>query len=137
MGVQTTLINEDEEQSEFFGYHSFETETTIVRIIKDSQFVDFASTEDEVIIILEATPFYAESGGQIADTGTLSTADAEVMISDVNSAPHGQHLHYGKITRGNIKVGVSVLANINEEKRIVIIKNHTATHLLHRALKDV
>src|SRR5690625_2733467 len=137
MGVQTTLLNEYEEQSEFVGYHSFETETKIVRIIKDNQFVDFASTEDEVIIILEATPFYAESGGQIADTGTLSTADAEVMISDVNSAPHGQHLHYGTITRGNIKVGETVQAKINEENRTDIIKNHTATHLLHRALKDV
>src|SRR5690625_5717970 len=90
MNVQTKLLNEYEEQSKYVGYHSFETETKIVRIIKDSQFVDFASTEDEVIIILEATPFYAESGGQIADTGTLSTADAEVMISDVNSAPHGR-----------------------------------------------
>src|SRR5690625_7517701 len=87
MGVQTTLLNEYEEQSEFVGYHSFETETKNVRIIKDSQFVDFASTEDEVIIILEATHFYAASGGRFADTGTLSTADEIVMISDVNSAP--------------------------------------------------
>src|SRR5690625_6971907 len=101
MGVQTTLLNEYEEQSEFVGYHSFETETKIVRIIKDSQFVDFASTEDEVIIILEATPFYAESGGQIADTGTLSPADAEVMLSTVKSPPHGHHVLYGTDPRGN------------------------------------
>lgn len=137
MEVQTDLLNEFNEDSKFVGYESFEVEAEILQIIKDNQFIDFATEDDEVIVILDKTPFYAEGGGQIADKGIITTEKGYIIINDVKSAPRGQHLHYGKVISGSLKKGEIVKAKINKESRSKIVKNHTATHLLHQALKDV
>src|SRR5690625_1556304 len=137
MEVQTDLLNEFNVDSKFVGYENFEVEAEILQMIKDNQFIDFATEDDEVIVILDKTPFYAEGGGQIADKGIITTEKGHIIIDDVKSAPRGQHLHYGKVISGSIKKGEIVNAKIDEESRSKIVKNHTATHLLHQALKDV
>lgn len=137
MEIQSTLLNELTDKSIFIGYDVYETKTSITHILHNDQFVDFATSGDEVIILLEKTPFYAEGGGQIADKGVLITEQGKIEVTDVKSAPRGQHLHYAKVLEGSVKVNEQVKAKINEELRTNIIKNHTATHLLHQALKDV
>lgn len=93
--------------------------------------------DSELEIFLDETPFYAESGGQVGDTGTLSTPNGEIKITDTVFALPGLRKHVGKLTRGEIKIGDSVTATIDAVARNATRKNHTATHLLHHALRSV
>jgi alanyl-tRNA synthetase len=99
--------------------------------------VDEASSGEEVQLMLDVTPFYAESGGQIADRGVLEGEGVTIHVKGVQKAPNGQNLHHVVIKMGTIKTNQKVTATIEAENRMKIIKNHTATHLLHQALKDV
>lgn len=99
------------------------------RIVKDGQLIEEALAGEEIQIILDETPFYAESGGQIADQGTLVSEGLKVSIKDVQKAPNGQNLHRAVVEKGTLKAEASVLASVNEQIRSKIIKNHTATHL--------
>ncbi|EIJ78978.1 alanyl-tRNA synthetase [Bacillus methanolicus PB1] len=137
MQVQGGVLGDIKEESKFIGYDQLEAEADVLVIVKDGQLVDEATAGDEVQIILDATPFYAESGGQIADEGTIVSDGLLVQVNDVQKAPNGQHLHRAVIKEGTIKKGQHVKAAINTRSRGKIIKNHTATHLLHQALKDV
>ncbi|AIE60843.1 alanine--tRNA ligase [Bacillus methanolicus] len=137
MQVQGGVLGDIKEESKFIGYDQFETDATVLVIVKDGQLVDEATVGDEVQFILDVTPFYAESGGQIADEGTIVSNGLLVQVEDVQKAPNGQHLHRAVVKQGVLKKGQLVRAVINEQKRGKIIKNHTATHLLHQALKDV
>lgn len=137
MQVQGGILGDIKEESKFIGYDQFETDATVLVIVKDGQLVDEATVGDEVQFILDVTPFYAESGGQIADEGTIVSNGLLVQVEDVQKAPNGQHLHRAVVKQGVLKKGQLVRAVINEQKRGKIIKNHTATHLLHQALKDV
>lgn len=137
MQVQSSLLAEITEQSLFVGYDVLETEARVVTMVKEGQFVETASAGDEIQFILDRTPFYAESGGQIADEGVLMGEGVQVLVKDVQKAPNGQHLHTGRIEMGILSKGQTVKAAVEESSRVKIIKNHTATHLLHQALKDV
>ena len=88
-------------------------------------------------MILDQTPFYAESGGQIADIGQLKNDNALLVVKDVQKAPNKQNLHTVIVESGKVNVGDELYANINSERRMSTQRNHTATHLLHQALKDV
>ncbi|MFO1443031.1 alanine--tRNA ligase [Bacillus sp. Bva_UNVM-123] len=137
MQVQGGVLGDIKVESKFVGYDTLKTEAKIVAIIKDGQSVEEATIGDEVQIMLDVTPFYAESGGQIADNGLLEAEQVKVSIKDVQKAPNGQNLHKAIIEAGTLKMDASVIASVNEFTRAKIIKNHTATHLLHQALKDV
>ena len=137
MDVQSNLLNDLSERSTFIGYDNLEVKTKIIKLIHQDQFVDFVSEGEEVIVILDETPFYAEGGGQIADKGCLILDGGQIEINNVKTAPRGQHLHFGKVTKGKLQVDSKVFAKIDVESRAEIVKNHTATHLLHQALKDV
>lgn len=137
MQVQSGLLSEVTVESEFIGYDQLQTESTIAVIVKDGQLVEQANEGDKIQIILTETPFYAESGGQIADEGVLEGDNVIVRIKDVHKAPNGQHLHNAIVQAGTLWKDQQVNATVNEEIRAKIIKNHTATHLLHQALKDV
>ncbi|MBO1915243.1 alanine--tRNA ligase, partial [Microvirga sp. 3-52] len=91
----------------------------------------------EIQFILDHTPFYAESGGQVADKGTISNESFVADITEVHKAPNGQNLHTAIIRSGELSVGTNVIAKVDANARKLIIKNHTATHLLHKALKQV
>ncbi|RYG74780.1 alanine--tRNA ligase [Lentibacillus lipolyticus] len=137
MQVQDGVLREVEVESTFVGYDTLETDTTVQAIINGNDFAETAIEGDEVLVFLQETPFYAESGGQIPDKGWLYSNSASAYVEDVQKAPHGQHVHKIRIKEGTIQTGEHVTATVERTFRTAIIKNHTATHLLHQALKDV
>jgi alanyl-tRNA synthetase len=137
MQVQGGVLGDLKVESEFIGYDQLQTNSTVVAIVKNGELIEEAFTGDEVQLILDVTPFYAESGGQIADRGMVYAEGATVAVKDVQKAPNGQNLHKAVVDSGVLKTNAKVMATVNQENRVQIIKNHTATHLLHQALKDV
>jgi len=137
MQVQGGVLRDVTLESKFVGYDQLKTDSTVIAIIKDGNLVDQAGTGEEVQVILDITPFYAESGGQIADRGLLKGDGVTVAVKDVQKAPNGQNLHKVIVESGQLKTNQQLTAEVDAENRVKIIKNHTATHLLHRALKDV
>ncbi|MED3549091.1 alanine--tRNA ligase [Cytobacillus praedii] len=137
MQVQGGVLGEIKVESKFVGYDSLVTESKVVALIKDGQSINSAEAGEEVQLILDITPFYAESGGQIADQGLLESEGLRVAIKDVQKAPNGQNLHRAIVETGSLKIDQQVKATVSEAIRSKVIKNHTATHLLHQALKDV
>ncbi|MEH7124024.1 alanine--tRNA ligase [Bacillus sp. JJ1773] len=137
MQVQGGVLGEIKVESQFTGYDNLEADSQIVAIVKDGQLINEAHLGEEVQLILDITPFYAESGGQIADSGILEAEGLKVVIKDVQKAPNGQNLHKATVKTGTLKLNDRVHASVDEASRSKIIKNHTATHLLHQALKDV
>lgn len=113
--------------TKFVGYDVTEIQTRIIK--------HFVDTEMEAIIVLEETPFYAESGGQVADQGEIFSDDFRVKITDVQKE-NDVFFHFGKLISGEIKEGYAT-AKIDVERRKSTARNHTATHLLHKALRDV
>ncbi|WP_077618906.1 alanine--tRNA ligase [Bacillus sinesaloumensis] len=137
MQVQSGVLGDVKVESTFVGYDELEAQSTVLVIVKDGEIVEHASEGDEVQLILDNTPFYAESGGQIADEGTIENSTTKVIVKDVQKAPNGQNLHRVLIEKGTLANGDQLRAKVNQENRSGVVKNHTATHLLHQALKDV
>lgn len=137
MHVQDSVLQEVEAESTYVGYDRTETDTAVLAIVKDKQLADVAVEGDEIFFILEETPFYAESGGQVADEGWVTTETATVFVQAVKKAPKGQNLHQAVVKQGQIQVKEIVHAKVDTSRRQHVVKNHTATHLLHQALKDV
>ncbi|CAM2848307.1 alanine--tRNA ligase [Paenibacillus sediminis] len=137
MKVQGGVLSDYTVKSEFVGYNDAVTESKVLAIVKDDAFVDTASEGDSVQVILDITPFYAESGGQVSDQGLLVGASVTAKVDNLTKAPHGQHVHQVIIQAGELRVGETVKAEVDRAKRENTEKNHTATHLLHKALKEV
>ncbi|AME08000.1 alanine--tRNA ligase [Bacillus siamensis] len=137
MQVQGGALRDITAESTFVGYSSVKAEAKVIELLHDGQLISEAHEGDTVQILLDETPFYAESGGQIGDRGVLRSAQAVVTIKDVKKAPNGQHVHEGTVDSGTIQKGASVTAEVEDQMRSGVVKNHTATHLLHQALKDV
>ncbi|WP_062198812.1 alanine--tRNA ligase [Massilibacterium senegalense] len=137
MHVQGGVLGDIHEASSFVGYDQFQTESEVTVIVSDDEFVSEVSVGTEIKFVLDQTPFYAESGGQIADKGTLKGKNVLVEVKDVQKAPNGQNLHTGVVKEGTLRLQTKVIATVNRASRMDIVKNHTATHLLHQALKDV
>lgn len=137
MGVQSALLTDIKVESRFVGYESLEVNSELLVIIQEEQLLDTVTT-GEAKLIFKETPFYAEMGGQVADTGTVVDQSGAIVaeITDVKKAPNGQFLHTAKVT-GNLTEGASYFLQVDQHRRNKIIKNHTATHLLHKALKEV
>ena len=121
----------------FVGYTDYTTESRVLAIVKDGERVDRAQEGDNVIIALDKTPFYAESGGQAADTGVLSVGDCSIDVDDVQKDPSGIFMHMCQVNTGTLAVGDTVEAKIDVERRLDIMRNHTAAHLLQAALREV
>ena len=121
--------------SEFIGYDHFECESQVVACFKDGKKCE--SIEDEGDVILASTCFYAESGGQVADTGILENDSFSCNVTDVKKAPHGQPLHHIVVKEGKISIGDTVKGMIHVQKRKMTTCNHSACHLLQSALKLV
>lgn len=137
MQVQGGDLGKVTVESEFVGYDTLETDSRVLAMFKDGYLIDVAHTGDEVELILDKTPFYAESGGQIADRGTLTADGLKVSVLDVQKAPNKQNLHRVVIEEGTLKTNDEVHARVFTKERLHTTRNHTATHLLHQALKDV
>ena len=125
------------QSQEFVGYENLESQAEVVLISKDNTFVDQADQSDEVDIELDNTPFYGEYGGQVGDTGTLSSEGVEVDIIDTQRAGKDRIIHRGRIKKGRLNKGQKVAAKVNLSRRKAIARNHTATHLLQAALRQV
>ena len=121
--------------TEFLGYEYDKAEGVILKISKGNDFVNEAKTGDEIEIITNQTPFYAESGGQVGDQGIINTSDCKIIIKDTLKKMGDLHVHLGKVESGTIKVGQSVNLEINTERRNDTRAYHSATHLLHEALR--
>ena len=136
MQTQDSVLGELTVASEFIGYDQLSSKSTVEVIIKEKDVVSEATKGDVVKVIVDQTPFYAESGGQVADKGSMKAEGVVVSVEDVQKAPNGQNLHTVRVVEGTLTQGMTVTSTVEDTDRIGIVKNHTATHLLHRALKD-
>ena len=121
----------------FKGYEKTNIVTEIIGLYAKDEKVNELKAEEEGIIILKESPFYGESGGQIGDTGIIESSDFKAMVLDTKHTKNNHLIHIAKIVDGVAKTGVSVIAQVDDNRRNSIRRNHSATHLLHRALKDV
>ncbi|NBD25967.1 alanine--tRNA ligase [Paenibacillus glycinis] len=138
MNVQGGPLADFTEKSEFVGYQDLKVEgAKVIAIVEGDALVQEAGAGSHVLVILDRTPFYAESGGQVGDSGAIAGGGFALSVDNVTKAPHGQPVHHAVIEHGTLKVGGVVQAAVTTLTREDTIKNHTATHLLHRALKDV
>ncbi|HFK1450694.1 MULTISPECIES: alanine--tRNA ligase [Bacillus cereus group] len=137
MQVQGGVLGEVKVASEFVGYGTVATESNVVALVKNGEYADSLQAGEEGQLMLDVTPFYAESGGQIADRGYLLADGVKVLVKDVQKAPNGQNLHKVVVEEGTLTKDAAVKAIIDTKNRSSVVKNHTATHLLHQALKDV
>ncbi|MBD5145229.1 MAG: alanine--tRNA ligase [Ruminococcus sp.] len=122
--------------TEFTGYTSMEETAKVLAIFVDGQSVETANDGDEAVIVLDKTPFYAESGGQVGDTGVISGAMTAFEVSDTKKIHSGHFLHMG-VAQGAVSVGDTVTATVDKKRRSSIMRNHTAAHLLQAALRKV
>ncbi|MEJ7578364.1 MAG: alanine--tRNA ligase [Pyrinomonadaceae bacterium] len=122
----------------FVGYEGTRLDAArVVAIIKADEETHQLGEGEEGELILDRTPFYAESGGQVGDTGMLINADAQIIVNDVSAPVRGTIVHSVKVERGSVRVGDTFTAQVDVEKRDATRRNHTATHLLHAALREV
>ncbi len=124
--------------SRFHGYEHLATETCrITAIYHDGTPVESAGAGDDVVVVLDHTPFYAESGGQVGDTGELRNATARLLVDDTVKVQAAVHGHQGRVVEGTLRVGDTVTARVDAERRARTVRNHSATHLMHKALREV
>lgn len=137
MQVQSEVLKNITSASTFVGYDTATAQTTLTHLIYNDEEVSQVEAGETVYFMLTETPFYAVSGGQVADTGIVYNDNFEIAVSEVTKAPNGQNLHKGVVQFGQVNVGATVSAEVNQNDRRDIQKNHSATHLLHAALKSV
>ncbi|MFV0504608.1 MAG: alanine--tRNA ligase [Lachnospirales bacterium] len=139
MGADETIFSsiDPEIATEFVGYKQAETKGKILYIIKNNEIVESAKKGDNVALILDKTVFYAESGGQAGDSGTIKTANAVVEIKDCKKVGGNKFAHFGVVIEDDIKTNDDVTSAYNKVNRLDAARNHSATHLLQKALKDV
>lgn len=125
------------ENTDFKGYVTLETASKILAVYVEGVSVSEAVEGQEAVLVLDQTPFYAESGGQVGDAGVLTGYGNAVEVHDTQKITANAFGHYGTVTLGRIKVGDSVQAHVNVQRRQSIIRNHSATHLMHKALRQV
>ena len=122
----------------FLGYDSLAADgLKVVALLRDGRAVDAASAGEEVIVITDRTPFYAESGGQVGDTGVLEAPQVRIEVADTRKFAGQFHGHLGRVAEGALKVGDMLSGTVDGARRAAIVLNHSATHLLHAALREV
>ncbi len=125
-------------KTEFLGYTSISSESKLTGILVDGVGVASAVEGDDVEIILNRTPFYAEGGGQLADGGRITLSSGAVIeIDDVQSPVPGVSVHRGRVLNGTVEVGTDALAEIDSQRRSAISRAHTATHMVHKAFREI
>ena len=130
-----TSIRTDE-QSEFSGYEKLEEESTITALFREGRRVESLEDGEQGAVVLAATPFYAESGGQVGDTGALEGDHGSFAVGDTQKSGKAI-LHLGRVQLGKLQIGDKLVARVDGERRGRIVLNHSATHLLHAALRKV
>jgi alanyl-tRNA synthetase len=123
-------------ESRFEGYDKLHCQGEVTALLVDGEPAERATTEDHAAVVLDHTPFYAESGGQVGDTGTMSAGKTRFQVGDTRKAGDAI-VHIGVVTEGEIKVGDRLTAEVDAARRQAVARNHSATHLLHAALRKV
>ncbi|MGI6032165.1 MAG: alanine--tRNA ligase [Coriobacteriales bacterium] len=132
-----THILDTHGETEFVGYRKDEDEAKVIDLIVDGHIVDEVNEGDEVTVVLDKTPFYGEMGGQVGDTGLISNEYGSIKVTDTTHPTSGLTAHIGTVTAGTIRKDDVVNAAIDSERRALIARNHTATHILQAALVQV
>lgn len=122
--------------TEFIGYEQLEGEGKVLGIVQGGQPAEKASEGDKVILLLDKTPFYGESGGQVGDKGTIKSETSSIEITECKKGNSSKVLHYGKVINGEIQQGQRIKAKVDKELRMNTARNHTTTHILHKALRE-
>jgi len=125
------------EPTTFVGYETLSQSSKITAIYRDGLAVPSVQTGDHAVVVLGKTPFYAESGGQVGDAGGLSTAHATFVVEDTQKISADVFGHHGVVLSGELKVGEEIKASVDLVRRAHTVRNHSATHLLHKALREV
>ncbi len=135
-GTDYNNVIKVEGQTDFIGYDNLEAQATIVGLFSNGKAVDTIQSGESAVIILDQTPFYAEMGGQVGDSGLISTGICNFAVNDTQK--YGQVFgHIGQLTSGSLSIGDKVTATVDATRRVAITANHSATHLLHSALREV
>jgi len=124
------------QKTDFIGYDHLNGQGTVKALVKNGELVDQINAGDEAVVVLDSTPFYAESGGQVGDTGFLKSDSVQFEVMDTQKQSDA-FVHIGSLVAGSIKVGDSLQAGIDADRRAATICNHSATHLMHAALREV
>jgi alanyl-tRNA synthetase len=136
-GSETDEELKNLQKTEFTGYDELKSSAKILYILVDGLSVENAQQGDDVTVVLDKTPFYAESGGQAGDKGIIETKDTVVEIIDCKKTADGKHLHVGRVTKGLLEKDAEAEATVDKIHRLSTARNHTTTHILHKALKSV
>ena len=123
--------------TEFTGYETMSQKAKVLAIVKDGARAEMAVAGEEAVLVLDTTSFYAESGGQVGDMGVINGKDAQIQVGNTTKNHGGIILHHVLISSGAITVGEEVEAQVNTQRRLAIMRNHTAAHLLQAALRQV
>ena len=138
LGWAGVEFGKDVPETVFDGYeHTAIEGAKVVALVVENEQAEELMPGVEGIVVLDKTPFYAEMGGQVADHGTITAGDAVFTVTDVQKNKGGKYMHYGKVTAGVLKLGDSVTAAIDAERRRAVMRAHSATHLLDKALRTV
>ncbi|TYQ15986.1 UNVERIFIED_CONTAM: alanyl-tRNA synthetase [Acetivibrio alkalicellulosi] len=124
-------------KTEFEGYTNYDIMSEVVYIINGEKVVDEARQGDKITVVLDKTPFYAESGGQASDKGYIQSEKFIIKVYDCKKTDDGKYLHFGTVEKGVVQKGDKAKVIIDQNRRMDIARNHTTTHLIHKALKDV
>ncbi len=135
-GTDYNAVIKVESETEFHGYNSTEAKATVLEIFREGEAVEALSAGDDAILILDVTPFYAESGGQSGDAGIITVEAGKFVVTDTQKIGNAIG-HHGKLVEGVLSTADSAMAQVDEERRTAITLNHSATHLLHAALREV
>jgi alanyl-tRNA synthetase len=130
-------VREKAGATEFLGYETEQAEGIVLSLVKDGAVVDAAKEGEQVAVVVNQTPFYGESGGQMGDTGIISGEGFSIEVSDTQKKADGLFVHYGTVTKGAVKTGVAVELKVDHARRSRLRANHSATHLIHEALREV
>ena len=120
----------------FTGYESLREDAVVWAVISDGEICEAVSEGQKAAVVLDKTPFYAESGGQEADHGVILAGDSEFTVTDVQKTRDGKYLHSGVMGKGSLRVGDAVAAEVDKQRRMAVMRAHSATHLLQKALRE-
>ena len=139
MGAEETVFHQlpAEMSTEFVGYDNNEFEGKVLALVSGNAVVNTAGEGNDVAVVVDKTPFYAEMGGQIGDTGVIESSGCKIEITDCTKFGGNKFIHTGKVISGEINVGDTVTLKIDTARRKAIARNHTATHILQAALREV
>ncbi len=130
-------LGKDMPETKFLGYEHNTCQGSILAIVSEEELQQTVGQGAEAILVLDQTTMYAEMGGQVADHGTIKTAEGKFLVTNVQKNKGGKYMHYGKVIEGVLSVGDAVTVSIDTERRKAIMRGHSATHLLHKALQTV